>query len=424
MAGNFTILAQATFTNQTTFTVTHNLDRLQIGVLVRIGDVARNDLIESVAPDPANPRRGTVITLTSQQSGIVVFVDTDFVFEAIPTPENTAVLSGGTAMTANVYDPTNISADAFARANHTGTQTASTISDFDTEVTNNAAVTANTSKVTNATHSGDVTGSVALTIAVGVVTNAKLANMATARIKGRATAGTGDPEDLTGTQVTTLLDTFTSVLQGVAPASGGGTANFLRADGSWVAPGGGGITGPGTSVDKGRVTWNGTGGTAVADVGLRDYGSSATDPTSPTPADGDSYWNSVLKMQMCYDGGRSKWLSVNTSELAFGRNGNTGDGAYYRGTGNGSFSATRGRNAEYNGTVVSLTYTRADTDAATFEAVADGVAIGTVASSALGGKDLTLDGDFTADQVLGARNQTGGNVTNNVQGWIVMRWRA
>lgn len=37
------------------------------------------------------------------------------------------------------------------------------------------------------------------------VTNAKLANMATARIKGRATAGTGDPEDLTAAQVKTLL---------------------------------------------------------------------------------------------------------------------------------------------------------------------------------------------------------------------------
>lgn len=33
------------------------------------------------------------------------------------------------------------------RANHTGTQTASTISDFDTEVSNNASVTANTAKV-------------------------------------------------------------------------------------------------------------------------------------------------------------------------------------------------------------------------------------------------------------------------------------
>jgi len=43
------------------------------------------------------------------------------------------------------------SADAtlLARANHTGTQTASTISDFDTEVGNNSAVALNTAKVTN-----------------------------------------------------------------------------------------------------------------------------------------------------------------------------------------------------------------------------------------------------------------------------------
>lgn len=38
------------------------------------------------------------------------------------------------------------------------------------------------------------------------VTNAKLANMATQRIKGRTTAGAGDPEDLTAAQVATLLD--------------------------------------------------------------------------------------------------------------------------------------------------------------------------------------------------------------------------
>jgi hypothetical protein len=68
------------------------------------------------------------------------------------------------------------------------------------------------------------------------VSNAKLANMATARIKGRVTAGTGDPEDLTGTQATALLDTFTSSLQGLVPASGGGTRNYARADGTWAAP--------------------------------------------------------------------------------------------------------------------------------------------------------------------------------------------
>jgi hypothetical protein len=46
---------------------------------------------------------------------------------------------------------------------------------------------------------GDITtsgGGSTWTIDNDVVTNSKLANMATARVKGRATAGTGDPEDL------------------------------------------------------------------------------------------------------------------------------------------------------------------------------------------------------------------------------------
>lgn len=108
------------------------------------------------------------------------------------------------------------------------------------------------------TLTGDVTGSgsgsFAATIANLAVTSAKiaddavgndkLANMAQGTIKGRATAGTGDPEDLTGTQATALLDVFTSGAKGLAPASGGGTTNFLRADGTWAAPpgGGGGIS--------------------------------------------------------------------------------------------------------------------------------------------------------------------------------------
>ena len=43
---------------------------------------------------------------------------------------------------------------------------------------------------------------------------------------------------LTATQATAALNAFTSSLQGVAPSSGGGTTNFLRADGSWAAPAG------------------------------------------------------------------------------------------------------------------------------------------------------------------------------------------
>lgn len=189
---------------------------------------------------------------------------------------------------------------------------------------------------------GSGTGSFAATIAADAVTNVKLANVATGTIKGRVTAAIGDPEDLTGTQATTLLDVattalkgllsasdktkldaitgtntgdetaagilsklltvdgagsgldadtldglssaafaaashthtasqisdsttagramltaatvaaqtalldvFTTALKGLVPASGGGTTNFLRADGTWAAPaGGGGGSGP------------------------------------------------------------------------------------------------------------------------------------------------------------------------------------
>ena len=90
---------------------------------------------------------------------------------------------------------------------------------------------------------GDITvsGSGATwTIDANAVTLDKMADVATATILGRATAGTGDPEALTGTQATALLDAFTSGAKGLAPAGGGGTTNYLRADGTWAAPAGGG----------------------------------------------------------------------------------------------------------------------------------------------------------------------------------------
>lgn len=77
----------------------------------------------------------------------------------------------------------------------------------------------------------------------GLIANSNMATMAQSTIKGRAAgAGTGSPQDLTGTQATAILDTFTSALKGLAPASGGGTANYLRADGTWAAPAGTGVT--------------------------------------------------------------------------------------------------------------------------------------------------------------------------------------
>ena len=63
---------------------------------------------------------------------------------------------------------------------------------------------------------------------------AKLANAAGAALLGALSAGAVSA--LTGTQATTVLDAFTSGLKGLAPASGGGAVNFLRADGTWTPP--------------------------------------------------------------------------------------------------------------------------------------------------------------------------------------------
>ncbi|MFN3578710.1 MAG: hypothetical protein ACK4TJ_17270, partial [Tabrizicola sp.] len=132
-------------------------------------------------------------------------------------------------------------------------------------------------------HTGDVTsvGDGATTIAAGVVTNAKLAGMASGRIKGRTTAGTGDPEDLTPAQATALLETFTSTAKGLAPASGGGTTNFLRADGTWAAPPGGGGGTPGGA--SGEIQFNDAGAFGgAADVEIE--GGQLRLPTISTPA--------------------------------------------------------------------------------------------------------------------------------------------
>lgn len=61
---------------------------------------------------------------------------------------------------------------------------------------------------------------------------------------------------------TALLNTFTDSLKGLVPLSGGGTTNFLRADGAWAAAGAGDMTLAGTQTVTGAKTFG-----AAGDVG-------------------------------------------------------------------------------------------------------------------------------------------------------------
>lgn len=138
-------------------------------------------------------------------------------------------------------------------------------------------------------------------LADNAVTNPKLADVPTATFKGRATAGTGDPEDLTATQATALLnamvgDSGSGGTKGLAPAPAAGDAaanKFLKADGTWTVPPGGGGGSPGGSTTQ--VQYNNAGAfggsadftfdSATGEVTLGKWerlAEQASDPADPT----------------------------------------------------------------------------------------------------------------------------------------------
>lgn len=138
----------------------------------------------------------------------------------------------------------------------------------------NILVGSGSNVATSVAMSGDVTiGNTGVTaIGANKVANGMLAQIATARFKGRTTASTGDVEDLTATQATALLndvvgDSGSGGTKGLvpAPAAGDAAANkFLKADGTWVAPAGAGdVVGPASSTDNALTRFSGTTGKLV-----------------------------------------------------------------------------------------------------------------------------------------------------------------
>jgi hypothetical protein len=143
------------------------------------------------------------------------------------TSSGSPITSTGTiALGLGAITPTSVTASgAVSGSNLSGTNTGDQVISLTSDVT------------------GSGTGSFAATIAAGVVTNAKLADMTGPTVKGRS-SGTGAPTDLSMASVNAMLPVFvgdsgSGGTQGlvVAPTSGSASAKkFLRADATWVAP--------------------------------------------------------------------------------------------------------------------------------------------------------------------------------------------
>ena len=96
------------------------------------------------------------------------------------------------------------------------------------------ALNANTAKVTHATHTGDVTGSGALTIADDAVTYAKMQNVSTTdRVLGRDTAGAGNVEEISPASLRTMINVADGANNYTHPAvnhipAGGSSGQVLK----------------------------------------------------------------------------------------------------------------------------------------------------------------------------------------------------
>lgn len=132
------------------------------------------------------------------------------------------------------------SSSDFAAAAHVGSggsshsEASTTVAGFmsPADKTKLDGVAANANNYAHPDHTGEVTSAAdgTTTIAAGVVTNAKLANVPTATIKGRVAAGTGSAQDLTPAEARSVLGLASVASSGSASDLSSGTLPADRFD--------------------------------------------------------------------------------------------------------------------------------------------------------------------------------------------------
>jgi len=160
----------------------------------------------------------------------------------------------------------------------------------------------------------------------------------------------------------------------------------------------------------------------------KDYGPLTTDPTSPTPEDGDKYFNTTIQKEMAYDSTRGKWLSVETAIVYYGRTGNVNAGQGFRTIDGLAYTNTPnyiGFYLPWNATITGIGFTQDGTVVTTIDVIADGTSVATLnTGGATEGSTTDSNANATSGQVLGVFNQAGGNQIADVNGWVFLKWRA
>ena len=181
----------------------------------------------------------------------------------------------------------------------------------DAEKTKLSCIAESANNYSHPNHTGDVTssGDGATTIANDAVTNAKAANMAESTIKGRASgAGTGDPTDLSASQVRTILNVADGANNYTLPVAGtstiGGVKRNTGTTGQYVS---------GVDTD-GSLMYGTPSGTGVSNPSVAYVRSTGDDGTAVIGNPGFPYLNAQTAFNA---GARSLDLGVGSFSISF-----------------------------------------------------------------------------------------------------------